>query len=334
MTDIKDTINVDGNITATGDITDGSSNKLSKKLDKLTTGPTAGTYTSVTVNTEGQVTAGSNPTTLAGYGITDAVPALTTAPTAGDYTKVTINADGLVTAGSNPTTLAGYGITDAVNTTGDQTGIAGAKTWTGDHTFNGGLTRYATAFSEIAIKSGRATGNLGGVQSYDSSNNLRTAYSGNAQANNESRAQIYAYDASNSGNRNILTVGFDPNQTGANRFYAVLANQRDYNSANTGDIVTIGSLASNPNVVHTTGNETIAGYKTFSSGALYALNTNHKMLGSDESAKNNTHISTVSPDGTTEIRMTVIANNGGTGSITISKFLNGSYVNSTTIGTI
>ena len=159
---------------------------------------------------------------------------------------------------NKPTTLSGYGITDAVT-------IDTAQTITGDKQFDGALTKHATTFAEVALKSDRATGNLGGVQSYDSSNKLRTAYSGNAQANNESRAQIYAYDASNSSNRNILTIGFDPNQTGSNKFYSVLANQRDYNSANTGDIVTIGSLASNPSVVHTTGNETIAGTKTFTS---------------------------------------------------------------------
>jgi hypothetical protein len=41
------------------------------------------------------------------------------------------------------------------------------------------------------------------------------------------------------------------------------APSRAYNSANTLDIVTIGSLASNPNVVHTTGNEDVNGIKTF-----------------------------------------------------------------------
>lgn len=135
--DILNNLKVDGTITATGDITDGSSNKLSKKLDKLTTGPTAGTYTSVTINSEGQVTGGSNPTTLAGYGITDAVD------------------------------------------------IANAQTITGIKT----LTEARTT-------------------------------------------------------------------------------TRTYNSANVNDIVTIGSLMSNPSVVHTTGNETVNGVKTFPSNIV------------------------------------------------------------------
>ena len=45
------------------------------------------------------------------------------------------------------------------------------------------------------------------------------------------------------------------------------APSRAYNSANVDDVVTIGSLASNPNVVHMTGNEDIAGQKIFTNVA-------------------------------------------------------------------
>lgn len=71
-------------------ITAGIVSSIGDKVDKLTTKPTAGTYTKVTINSEGQVTAGS---TLAA---TD-IPSL-------DWSKIT---------SGKPTTLAGYGITDA-----------------------------------------------------------------------------------------------------------------------------------------------------------------------------------------------------------------------------
>ena len=47
---------------------------------------------------------------------------------------------------------------------------------------------------------------------------------------------------------------------------------RAYDSANINDAVTIGSLAANPNVVHTTGNETIDNNKTFT-GQIIANNS-------------------------------------------------------------
>lgn len=52
-------------------------------------------------------------------------------------------------------------------------------------------------------------------------------------------------------------------QSGGDGF--LTAPYRAYNSANVNEVVTIGSLASNPNVMHTTGNENVDGTKRFSS---------------------------------------------------------------------
>ena len=248
--------------------------QLNNKVDKLVTKPTAGTYTSVTVNGEGQVTGGSNPTTLAGYGITDAVPALTTAPTAGDYTKVTINADGLVTAGTNPTTLSGYGITDAVNTTGDQTGIAGAKTWTGVHNWSNPLT--VTSVASDCFK--QKNSNLPANRATFGSNNIDIGVLSLGNASGTNFGQIeYIEDTS------LRAMGLRLYSPTDNAWKGIFVQDRNgttyatalaraYNSANTSDIVTIGSLASNPSVVHTTGNETVNGEKTFN--ATIHRNTN------------------------------------------------------------
>ena len=46
---------------------------------------------------------------------------------------------------------------------------------------------------------------------------------------------------------------------------SVTANIRAYNASNTTDVVTIGSLQASTDVVHTSGNETISGTKTFNS---------------------------------------------------------------------
>ena len=227
---------------------------------------------------------------------------------------------------NTPTSLSGYGITDAVD-------IGSEQTITGNKTFDGSLTKHTAGFSEIVVKSDRVSGNIGGVQTYDGDGHARTGFLGNAQANNESRALIYAFDASNSNARNQLALGFIPNNSGNARFYATLAGQRDYNSANTGDIVTIGSLAANPNVVHTTGNETIAGRKLFSN-ILSVITDSHQIASSDTATANQTVLKVISPDGNTECRIYITADDNNTVKIEIGKWHNGSYVNSNVISSL
>ena len=113
------------NVLGWDDVTTAVSNNASDisslqsgKVDKLTTKPTAGTYTKLTINTEGQVISGTTlsasdipvldwskittgkPTTLSGYGITDAVQSNTTI-TGATKCKITYDTKGLVTAGAD-----------------------------------------------------------------------------------------------------------------------------------------------------------------------------------------------------------------------------------------
>lgn len=60
-----------------------------------------------------------------------------------------------------------------------------------------------------------------------------------------------------------VTLDTPQSITGIKTLTEAKTSTRAYSAANTTDIVTIGSLASNPNVVHTIGNETISGAKTF-----------------------------------------------------------------------
>lgn len=65
---------------------------------------------------------------------------------------------------------------------------------------------------------------------------------------------------------------------------AGIINQRTYNASNTTDVVTIGSLQESTDVVHTTGNETTYGVKSFdsvikgSNALLYNLNISGKTI--------------------------------------------------------
>ena len=160
---------------------------------------------------------------------------------------------------NKPTTLSGYGITDAVNTTGDQTGIAGAKTWTGEQTIvNNWLIAKRTDVDFTQAPSSNIY--INGIDFQDMNNQETGAMfhyyetNGNASSWLSSRSKV-------SGSITDARIGVYVGSTGTKWATAPV---RTYNSANTDDIVTIGSLASNPNVVHTTGNESIAGNKEWS----------------------------------------------------------------------
>jgi phage-related tail fiber protein len=310
------------------------------------------------------------------------VDKLVTKPTAGTYTSVTINAEGQVTGGSNPTTLAGYGITDAVNTTGDQTGIAGMKEWINTPTFkhtdgtsaniilqrNGGDASTATTNATVTLKTN--AGDRGYVNNWEDASAIHTQLS--AKGNSTHSIEVSSDKSANSGwvtapyrtsgitVNDVLTAGngvtlgtdqtitgekmhkkrivmvadgtdpyfqmistyprilgqnptdlsatdgillqnygidgtglayyqqdvFRRGSTGYTELYHYLKNKngvitysalymgdnniawmsapyRAYSSANVNDVVTIGSLASNPDVVHTTGNESVNGEKSF-----------------------------------------------------------------------
>lgn len=59
----------------------------------------------------------------------------------------------------------------------------------------------------------------------------------------------------------------------------LIAPNRTYNASNTSDVVTIGSLQASTDVVHTSGNETIAGQKTFTSpGVSFKTTSNYNSI--------------------------------------------------------
>ena len=146
-----------------------------------------------------------------------------------------------------PTTLSGYGITDAVTLNTAQT-ITNVKTFTSsatkiklmnDSAYTSG-DQYSPYIDFASDNSGAVIGRLFTIR-----NGTTGAF------NIDIRAPA---DGSWKGTASVRTDGTS---------VWMQTPTRTYNSANTYDIVTIGSLASNPNVVHTTGNETIGGTKSF-----------------------------------------------------------------------
>lgn len=152
-----------------------------------------------------------------------------TSLTDGSVTKI-----GTATVGSDlkpvylnagvPTAVAN----DLVDTATAQT-IAGTKTF------------YATTFSSIKVKSNRATGNIGGLDFVNK--------------DDTTTAQVYGHTSGSI----TLSIG-----TAAADAAIMALRQRAYNASNTNDVVTIGSLQASTDVMHTAGNEAVAGIKKFS----------------------------------------------------------------------
>lgn len=91
--------------------------------------------------------------------------------------------------------------------------------------------------------------------------------------NNSKMAQISAYQGG--AYRGLRFYTFKPGggntemqllHDGTNNVSYVVAPNRTYNASNTTDVVTIGSLQSSTDVVHTSGNETIVGCKSHTEG--------------------------------------------------------------------
>lgn len=112
----------------------------------------------------------------------------------------------------------------------------------GDSQINGIIRLYTTEQTRLEIKSARtgATQPIGGIQFQNSSGSaVSFLYS---RVNGETGVQLL----------------------GSTKAFFVL-DQRNYDATNTNDVVTVGTLQSSSDVVHTAGNETVNGIKTFSS---------------------------------------------------------------------
>lgn len=124
---------------------------------------------------------------------------------------------------------------DLVSTTGAQT-IAGTKTF------------YSTGFTEIAIKTTRtdATQNIGGLHFINGNNDAGPYITGTVNGR-------VLFDITNSTVKAVQIL-----------------QQRAYNASNIYDIATIETLDNYTPMVRTTGNQTIAGIKTFTSPIVLA----------------------------------------------------------------
>lgn len=173
---------------------------------------------------------------------------LDTTVAASTYATQTALTDGLAAKADKATSLAGYGITDGVTTNTAQT-ITEVKTFTHPN-------------GAIILKRNEA---------YSSGQVWSPYLEFKTDTGDVAVGRLYARrDSSNMGNM-VIDVR-DPNSGDWKGSFTLACNSSDawmtvpyraYNAANVNDVVTIGSLAANPSVIHATGNETINGIKTF-----------------------------------------------------------------------
>lgn len=145
--------------------------------------------------------------------------------------------------------------------------LAGAETIPGAKTFSATPTVLATNdLAHLDLKSTRVSGNLGAVIFRNSNGNIINSMSSTVEGQ--------------------LSLNLENGTTKR----AVIVGQRAYDANNTSDVVTIGSLQASTDVVHTTGNETIGGDKTFTgeirknNGGFLTINTTStkNILGEDQ----------------------------------------------------
>jgi hypothetical protein len=200
---------------------------------------------------------------------------LATVATADTYRSVTVNEKGLVTSGTNPTTLAGYGITDAYTETESDAryvsliGSYSNPTWITALSYSK-LTNVPSTFSPAAHtldshSNVTITSNLAGeVLKWDG-----TAWVNNTLA----EAGIQAYDADLQAIASLSGASGILRKTGINLWSLDTASYLTSVNLTTNviDVLPIangGTGSSTRSFVMTTGDETIAGSKTFTSSMV------------------------------------------------------------------
>ena len=162
--------------------------------------------------------------------------------------------DGKITASGDVEDGAGNTLANMV-TLGTAQTITGAKTFVGAFTVQSGvssvITLKNTTFDKNAVASAyRSPLQINGL---DANENTYFSINYEARATDTRVLTISCRSETKNGTFRVFT---NESAQWAQVSY------RAYASANVDDVVTIGSLASNPNVVHTVGNETVGGDKT------------------------------------------------------------------------
>ena len=283
MTDILNDLAVDGKITSTGDITDGSSNKLStvasdvaKIKDGTTTVPNATNTTYI----------GNNTTNI------------------GTDTKPIKIVNGVATAVTN-----------------DLVDVSSAQSIGGRKTFTARMTRYgdspAISLQDNTYVKGTipATSREASVD-YRDINDRREGYMmfRTLAGSGDSETLIRQWNYDESANNGIRIA------SGSSNYVDLFAQQRTYNPSNTKDLVTIGSLQASSDVVHRTGNESVAGFKTFTDTIM--IGSSSYGLRSQRISNNSNRIFIEDTNSTGDVRATLEmrANDDGTTSLIFRKW--------------
>jgi hypothetical protein len=263
---------------ATGSATfDGSANATIAVT--LANVATAGTYKSVTINAKGLVTAGTNPTTLAGYGITDAQPLnsnLTSLANSSLYGMVSL-------------TAAGNIATRTVTGTSGQISISNGDGITGDPTISLATTGVtAGTYNNITVDSyGRA---IAGTNSSYLTANQTVTISGDVSGSGTTAITATLASVGVAGTYTKVTTDAKGRVTSGTTLVA--ADIPSLTKAKISDFT-------ESNYVHVTGDETIAGNKTFSNDIV--VNGNFTVSGANTTI-NTTNVTVTDP-------IMVLANN-------------------------
>ena len=150
-----------------------------------------------------------------------------------------------------PTLSVGMDDSSAQQSMSNFVTLTGAQTVAGVKTFTSYPVIQSSHYATLEFKSARTTGDLGGLSFYDGNGTLKV------------------YQACRGGSDTDARIMINVNGSDAIRFYkdhTEIPSNRGYNASNISDVVTINTLDNYTPMVRTTGNQVIAGLKTFSGG--------------------------------------------------------------------
>lgn len=142
---------------------------------------------------------------------------------------------------------------NVVHKTGNET-IAGVKT------HQDGLALQNTAYTLGVTPTAYLT------KSFQIKDFANTVFAGMDFVNNTNDVNAVEFNIRTKGSSGWLSTRFSMKRSSTEAYMTIPT--RTYNASNTSDVVTIGSLQSSTDVVHTIGSETIAGTKVFTGGLL------------------------------------------------------------------
>ena len=190
--------------------------------------------------------------------------------------QITTNANNIATKANN----------NAVVHLSDTETITGAKTFTSNVTQSNGAPREILKNTDCVKGTAPSANEVMSVQFMDKNGDLLGIVQTNYDTTRKTVTQLRAYKAQSASDTDSISIGVGYTANGNRYSWAPTPTLSSSDSSYSEQIVTVGWIdGSNSNLVHRTGNETIAGTKTFTSNPYIKNTTAHLYMNATNQTK-------------------------------------------------